>query len=75
MLIVMMLIMGMKIMTIGVSHDVSDDNDDDCVVSLCVWGKPNANIVEVGTTTSLACTGHSDHHDDDHVMGRKLHTG
>ena len=45
--------------------------------SLCssVWGKPNANIVEVGTTTSLACTGHPDHHheededdedDDDH---------
>ena len=63
MLIIIMLIMAMKMVTIGVSHDVSDDNDDDCVVSLCVWGKPNANIVEVGTTTSLACTGHTP--DDD----------
>ena len=34
-------------------------------VSVRVWGKPNANIVEVGTTTSLACTGHTDHHHDE----------
>ena len=57
-------------MTLTTSHDV-DDDDDDCGVPLCVWGgKPNANIVEVGTTTSLASTGHT--HDDDEETWAKI---